>query len=221
MPRALDSLVDRDDGAWPALERAVEQAAGRAHLLACNPASAEATVGALALSTRSYLGAMARYTGGLLAHGGWLRLLGGGCATLPGTLASWNGLGDRPVLPPDRRGIVVAHDAVGGAFLLCPRAPSPTVHYLAPDTLALEDLGVSYVRFVHWALGRGPATFYASLRWPGWADDLAALAPADALCFSPPLAVAGPPAVRYRRRAAVPAEDLRHMLLCMAENFEH
>lgn len=129
--RALADLLHADD-ALPLLREWASAAPHPVEILA--PDDGARTLLALQVTTRSPLGAVAYHTGGILVDRGWLRILGAGAPRLPRALDLWNAA--HPV--PD--GWLVADDAVGGFFAW--RQPGPTVHYLAPDTLGWEDLGL-------------------------------------------------------------------------------
>lgn len=55
---------------------------------------------------------------------------------------------------------IVAYDAFGGLF-----STRGTIHYLAPDTLTWEDLGINYDGFIMWLLSEDLKEFYSSFLW--------------------------------------------------------
>jgi hypothetical protein len=139
------------------------------------PQAGEETLFRLRIDSRSTMGAIASETGGLLVDGGWLRLLGGGAGRLP-SLADWGGLGDALIVEPVDRGLCVAFDAVGGFFVLLEQTRH--VHSFLPDTLAWQDMGLTYSQFVHWALHGDLDGFYDDLR--AWGPRAVGLAPDEA-----------------------------------------
>lgn len=168
------------------------------------------------MTSRSPLGAVALHTGGLLVDHGWLRLLGAGCERLPGSLLSWNGY-EGPAPAPQLEGaLVVAHDAVGGFFVLdCGGLGTPdrSVVYAEPDTLRWVDLGGGYSDFLRWATQGDLAGFYADLRWPGWESEVATIALDRGLHFAPPLWTVEGRAARLEpsSRRPVPLHELWNM----------
>jgi hypothetical protein len=48
------------------------------------------------------------------------------------------------------------------------------------------ECGLGHSAYVHWALSGPVDDFYADLRWPGWREDVAALAPGQAIFAYPP-----------------------------------
>jgi hypothetical protein len=196
--RSWRDLTAKDD----AIDWLRATAASSPHLVEILPCTAEAgrrTLEWLQVTTRSPLGAVALHTGGLLVDEGWLRILGAGGDRLPRTLESWNGAPPRLTL-----GRLVADDALGGCFAWFDEAR--TVHYLAPDTLRWEDLGLGYTDWLAAMLGDGLEVFYASLRWEGWREEVRALAGDRALLVWPPLVAAGPP-LAERSRRPVPMDE--------------
>lgn len=206
----LSRLLDTTDPAWPVLLERISAVPGRVEVLPAEPARADAVLLALDVTTRSFLGAIAHETGGLLVDGGWLRLLGAGSARLPRDLAGWNGIGMQPPRPRLPGALLVADDVLGGFFAVNGGAlpgPQGNVFYLAPDTLEWEDLERGYAAFVDWALTGDVAGFYEGLRWPGWEAEVRALPGDRALSVSPPLSTReGQPGPVTR--TPVPVEEL-------------
>src|SRR5690606_13214528 len=92
--RRLEELVDTADPSFPLIEEWVADASSDVTVLPVERGAAESTLLALQVTTRSGLGGLAFHTGGILVDGGWLRVLGGGCAPRLGrSLASWNQIG--------------------------------------------------------------------------------------------------------------------------------
>ena len=200
--RPWSELVSQDDDALPILKGWIAQAPFPVTLLAAPEGAGARTLEALQVTTRSPLGAVAFHTGGLLVDGGWLRVLGAGCPALPRALDGWNTVGDGHRL---ERGLLVADDALGGFFGWMDA--TRTIHYRAPDDTGWEDLGVGYGDWLASVLTDRLQGFYASLRWPGWEAEVAALHPEQGLHLFPPLFTRGPP-VAERSRRAVPVEEL-------------
>lgn len=142
----------------------------------------------LQVTASSYLGALALHTGGVLADHGWFRLLGGGSSDLP-DLASVNAL-----LPDGHASgplpyLIVGYDVIGGHFAVdgggLGVAPGQ-VCYFRPDTLTWGGLDGGHAQFVTAAVTGGLSEAFASLRWPGWQDEVSVLAPGHGLSLYPP-----------------------------------
>lgn len=194
--RTLDELTATDDPAWPLLTAAIAESPVAATALrpAEDPSGAETCLRQLQVTTRSHLGAMALHSGGLLIDGGWLRVYGGAGTGLPDGLPSLGAVNGVPAAPDPgwvpEAALVLAHDVLGGTFALnggdpaaAGRPGSPgEMTYFAPDTLAWEALGAGHGAWLTWLLSADDTGgsvldgFYASLRWPSWRTDVAALA---------------------------------------------
>jgi hypothetical protein len=211
--RPLEDLVDEREPGLPVVRDWIAAASNPVEILPCARADGERTLLALQVSTRSPLGAIAYGTGGLFVDRGWLRILGAGCPRLRRGLADWNGPGGGA--PRLAGAMLVADDAVGGFFAVNGGAlagPPGSVFYLAPDTLAWEDLGRSYSEWLCWTFTGDLARFYENARWPTWADEVAGLDGDRAISIYPFLCAKGPP-LAARSRRAVPVEELWRLAL--------
>lgn len=211
--RTLRELL-LDDPAWPLVQEWITGAANHVEVLPAQEPDRSNVLHALQVTTRSPMGAIAYKTGGLLVDRGWLRILGSGHPRLPRDLAGWN----RGRTWTDEQSpplLLVADDVVGGSFALNGGAfagPPGSVHYFAPDTLRWEPLGMGYSAFLTWAFTGDLEEFYASVRWPGWAEEVASLSGDEALSIYPFLCAKGPP-VGERSRRAVPMAQLYDLQL--------
>lgn len=201
--RTLTELLDAQDPALPRLRAALRACPHDVDPLPCAPSDADRALLALQVTTRSLLGAVAHATGGLWVDGGWLRVLGAGCARLPRAIDAWNQI-DRA--PRCREGLLVADDVLGGFFAW--RSSTRTIAYLAPDTLAWEDTEMGYEAWLCAMLSPAFASFYAPLRWSGWRDDVATVRGDQGLSVYPPLWSAEGRAEQATSRRAVPIEEL-------------
>lgn len=131
-------------------------------------------------------------TGAVLVDHGWVRLLGAGVPGLPGVLAATARERDVEDWGPAADGgpgaVVVAYDVLGGRFALnrgaLPGAPGELA-YWGPDTLEWAALGARYETFPGWLVSGALETFYGDLRWPGWQDEVGALAVAEGIVCYP------------------------------------
>jgi hypothetical protein len=204
--RPLDALLSSDP-AWPIV---VDLVARRptSRVLPLEGADGDQTLWCLQVTDRSPMGAIARHTCGIVADAGWLRIFGSGD---PG-LVAWNDTpgGPATLQEPVAGTLVVGADILGGFFLLDGgglRRPGH-VHYLAPDTLGIEDLGVGYTGWLEWALTGNTAGFYGPLRWDGWEAEVAPLAWSHGIhAWPPPWSREGRDVGSVSRRA-VPLREL-------------
>ncbi|MBB5854484.1 DUF2625 family protein [Amycolatopsis umgeniensis] len=122
----------------------------------------------LRITTTSWLGAVVGHTGGLLVDHGWLRVLGSGTEALPDIL-------DRA--EPASGILPVAYDVLGGMYVWATNpAGWPTIHYFGPDLLEWQDLEQGYADWLHAVLAGSLDRFYENLRWPGWENEVGAVA---------------------------------------------
>lgn len=173
------------------------------------------TLLALQVTTRSMLGTIALYAGGLLLDSGWVRVLGSGHPRIGAGLRGWNeSLGGDALDPPLEQALIVAYDAIGGFFAVnggaWPSDPG-TIHYLAPDSFAWESLDIGHGDFVAWAFSERLDEFYESHRWPGWEAEVGALGPDQVISIWPPLGLkaadASSSSIEERSRRPVPARE--------------
>lgn len=184
--RPLAELIS-DDPAWPLVKQWIAASPHRVEVLPRSAPDAEATLSSLQVTTRSPMGAVAFETGGVIAFDGWIRILGGGCPEMTGSLVHWN---SEEIDPPVTGALIVAYDAIGGFFALDGGALGPGrggVYYFAPDTLSWEDLGRSYSQLLDLFFSSEIGGFYDDYCFEPWTQMARTMAPDEALFLFPPL----------------------------------
>jgi hypothetical protein len=186
--KSLNELIEVDEPVWPLVQQDFANSATLVRVLPESPAG-RACLLQLQVTVRSPLGAMALHTEGLILDGGWLRVYGGS------GLARVNDFPtevDPAFQPP--RGLIVAHDAVGGVFALNGYDPAsigrPGVQgqmiYFAPDTLEWEPMEIGgYGAWLQWLMSGALTEFYEGLRWRNWKAEAMALTPAQGIAVYP------------------------------------
>ena len=210
MKRALAELIDRADPGLAVVQEWVASAACPVEILECTQQAGETALLAVQVTTRSPLGAICHGTGGILVDDGWLRILGGGCGRLTRSVPGWSA-GKFPADGQGRSGaLLVADDAVGGFFALNGGAiagcSSGSIAYLAPDTLAWEDLGCGYSQFLCWSWSGALAEFAAAFRWDEWRQEIRAMSGDQVMGIYPFLSLQGPP-IGERSRRPIPVAE--------------
>jgi hypothetical protein len=184
---------------WEEVSAAIIAAECSIAVLPRNAAHAANCLSGLGISDQSWLGAVVAHTGGLLLDDGWLRVLGSGAPSLPDILAA-----------ADRKSayLPVGHDVLGGQFVWTPNESGrPTVHYFGPDALEWHDLELGYAEWLGAMLGGALDGFYETLRWPGWAEEVAACRPDQGIhTFPPPWSKEGKDLASVSRRVVPIAE---------------
>lgn len=154
--REVHELINVDDPAWPPLLEELSGTGVPVEVLSGDGEVGRAGLWQLQISARSNLGGIVLNCGGLLVDSGWLRIFGsprGNDAEGLPSLAEVNAMPSTfdPAWRPGP-GLVVAHDVLGGVFVLnggSPRAadrpgePGEVV-YFAPDTLGWTALGAGH-----------------------------------------------------------------------------
>ena len=167
--------LNSDTSGLGILKAAFKIARNPYEVLPADPVKSKEALYQMQVSTRSMMGAIIYYTGGILVDNGWIRILGSGNAKLTRSLPAWNKgktygkIGERPDY------LLIADDAVGGFFALNAGglgAESGKVYYLAPDELKWDCLHISYFDFVNFCLVGNLAKFYTGLRWSTWKADM-------------------------------------------------
>jgi hypothetical protein len=217
--RTIGQLINTQEDAWPLVRTWVASAVRPVEILPVETTRGEATLFALQVTTRSTMGAIALRSAGLLVDHGWLRVLGAGGDRIGDGLREWNALAGRPALdPPLVNALVVAHDAIGGFFVLnggaWPGQPGQ-VHYLAPDTYERQSLDLSYSAFLEFAMRGDLDGFYADLRWSGWEEEVAALQQNQTISMYPFLGFENTP-IAARQRRPIPAREAWYFLWTMS-----
>lgn len=186
--RKISELTDVSRPAWPALYDELRQSTVTMDIRTVDPDRGRDTLHRLQVTADSRLGAMALHTGGLLVDHGWLRVLGGGDASigLP-DLATANDLDAQPA------SLLVGFDVVGGRFEVNgadpaaagrPGAPGELC-YFAPEVLTWNAFGMDHDEWLSWLAAGNTVAFYAGVRWPGWQDEVTGLAADHGLAIYP------------------------------------
>jgi hypothetical protein len=188
--RDLAELLSPGDEGWRSFQAWAAESPRSVQVLPVADATRNECLVRLQVTTRSILGALAWHTGGALLDHGWLRLLGGVSDLGLPDLAAASGLGRATAPSQSPPFVVVAYDVLGGTFAVngngLPCEPGE-VAYFGPDTLEWQGLGQSNSDFVCWALTGDVEAFYASLRWPGWQQEVEAVPPQCGVAVFPPL----------------------------------
>jgi Protein of unknown function DUF2625 len=201
--RPIDDLIAADDSAWPDIQAAAHSSPYPVELLPVEAGRGRECLAKVQVTTRSWLGAVVFYTGGMLIDHGWLRVFGSG--DVERTLVDIVTANERVT-----GGLLVSVDVLGGLFSWASTADStaPTIQYFAPESLEWEDLECGYQQWLSSMLSGSVSEFYSTLRWSGWEEEVSGC-PLDRGIHTlpPPFTVKGKDLDRASRRP-VPMTEL-------------
>jgi len=207
--RSIDKLVDTTESGWDLVQKWVHNAKNDVVVLPHDSSKAKEVLYHTQVTTRSPMGAIIYYTGGLMIDHGWIRILGGGCSIMERSIPEWNKgksfkeYGEKPPF------LLIGDDAVGGFFAINGGALGPAlgkVFYLSPDALKWEEIADSYTEFLHFVFNGDLNKFYKGLRWKSWLADVSKLGGDDVFSFYPFLWTYRGKNINKDIRKAVPVE---------------
>jgi hypothetical protein len=216
--RTVDELVDVAEPSWPVLVGSLSSSFTPVAILPAEPGQCRSSLLQLQVTVRSPLGAIALNSGGMLVHGGWLRIFGGsrsgGSSGLP-SIAEVNqfpAVYDPSWVPEG--GLVLAHDIFGGVFALNGVDPvaagrpgeSGEITYFCPVKLSWEAMGMGHADWLGWLVSGALDDFYGDLLWSGWRTEVYGLGMRDGISRIP--LPGGLDGVADTRRQAVPMSRL-------------
>ncbi len=167
--RSADELL-ADTTGWTSFLEMAKGAKNKIEVLPANKEKAKEALYQLQVTTRSYLGAVVYFTGGVLVKNGLIRLLGSGSEKIKRTLPEWNkgksfkNYGEQP------RFVLFADDALGGFFAINGGGLGTNVgkvYYLAPEALEWESLDLGHSQFMEFCINGNIEEFYGDLNWDG------------------------------------------------------
>lgn len=209
--RSLEELIDKNDPAWPLVQKWIDSAKNKIEILEVDSTAARNALLNTQVSTFSTLGAVIYNTGGIMVDQGWLRILGSGNVKLNRSVPGWNKgktikeYGD--TLPY----LLVADDAAGGFFAINYGGLGEdlkSIYYLAPNSLKWEPLELGYTEFIRFCFDGKLSEFYKGLRWSTWEQFIANLDGNKSYSFRPYLWTEGGMDIEKCSRKLVSTEEL-------------
>lgn len=163
-------------------------AKNKVECLPMNKTAGEQTLYNLKVTTRSPMGAIAFFTGGILIENGWLRILGSGSEKLTRSIVSWNKGKTYTQFGEQPKFLLVADDVLGGMFAINAGGLGTDmgkIYYFAPERLEWEPLDLTYSNFLKFCFNGDVNGFYKDFRWDNWEQDLQNIKSDQALFFMP------------------------------------
>ena len=208
--RPITELLDIENAAWTNVKPYINQAKNIVEILPADLEKSKEVLHKIQVTTRSPMGSIVYFSGGLLVENGWIRILGSGSTKLNRDIASWNkdkGF-KKEGAPPGH--LYVADDAIGGFFALNGGDLGKDlgkIYYLAPDSLEFEPLDMTYSGFLEFCLNGDLSKFYKSNRWSSYKEDLKSLAADNVFIFYPYLWTKEGKNIEKNSRKIAPVEE--------------
>ncbi len=185
--RTIEQLTV-DTSGFALVKEWAKNSKNKAEFLAADKVKARETLYNLQVTTRSPMGAITFFNGGILIDNGWIRILGSGNDKLNRSIASWNKgktiskFGEQP------KYLLVADDVVGGMYAINAGGLGTDMgkmYYFAPESLAWEALDLTYSDFLNFCFNGDVKGFYKDFHWEGWEKDIIKVIGDQAFSFMP------------------------------------
>jgi hypothetical protein len=207
--RTIETLTS-DAAGWTQLQELIKTAKNKVELLPANAVTSKEALYHTQVTTKSVMGAVVYYTGGILVDNGRLRILGSGSDKMKRSLPEWNKgksfteYGQVPTF------LLIADDVFGGFFAVNGGAlgeDAGIVYYLAPETLEWESLDRGYADFVDFCFTGDLNKFYESFTWKTIEEDINKVTADQSLNFYPPMWSAEGHDLNNSVKKAVPMQE--------------
>ncbi len=211
--RKVEELINKTESGWTLIQQWLDSATNKVEVLPNDTFKAKEALYHAQVTTRSQLGAVIYYTGGILIDHGWIRILGSSNKKLNRALPDWNKgksfveFGNKPSF------VLVADDAVGGFFAINGGILGKEigkVYYLSPDNLKWESTEMSYPDFLYFCFNGDLKKFYKGLRWDGWEKEISVLDGNKTYSFYPYLWTKEGENINKNTRRPIPIEEQYH-----------
>jgi len=208
--RSIEELTV-DTSGWPYVKDLLKTAKNKIEVLPADPIRAKEALYQAQVTTRSTMGAIIYFTGGVLIDNGWVRILGSGNERLNRSLPEWNKGKSFTTYGEQPKFLLIADDAVGGFFAINGGGLGEdvgNVYYLSPDTLKWESLERGYTDFLDFCLTGDLSKFYTGLRWDNWLSDVKNMSGTSGFHILPPLWTKEGKDINKDSRKSVPIQEL-------------
>ena len=177
---------------WNAILKSIDESKKNLKVYPVDPEAVSRINSAYEIDEESILGTVLSNCGGITIDN-WLRIYGAGEIDFRARNAEYN-IGC----------IVIAEDVVGGLFILL---EGGKIGYFAPDTLAIENLDMSYSQFLFWCVQGDTDSYYSDFRWVSWESDLINISTSYGVSFYPYL-WAEAESINSRSRRQIPMKEI-------------
>lgn len=224
-PQKTLTELTADHSGWKTVTEWMKNAGTDVQVLSKNPEKANNNLLLSQVSTRSPMGAVIYETGGIIVKKGLIRILGSGSPEMNRGLMEWNegksytNKGEMPSF------LLIADDVFGGFFALNAGYFSNEnigkVYYFAPDTLAWENLEMTYSEFLLFCFSKQVDGFYDSLKWKSFEKDFAKSDSNSAFSFYPYLFTIEGKNIEETSKKLVPVAELWTLYNDLQKQFDH
>jgi hypothetical protein len=188
--KSLDELKLPGNETWLRLERMKEHSKNKVEILAPDSARASVALLQLQLTTKTNLGSVIYYSGGMLVDGGWIRVLGSGSKKLSRSVPEWNAGKISAMRNDESFYLLVADDVMGGLFAIKASSVDELdnvgqVFYYGPNSLSWQNTGLSYGGFISFCFNGNLKEFYEDFRWKGWQEEVSMIDPNSVISCYP------------------------------------
>lgn len=209
--RTLEVLLDKSGPGWSIVKKWIDSAKNKVEVLSVDSVQAKEALYQTQVTTRSPMGAIIYFTGGILIDNGWIRILGSGNKKISRTLPGWN-KGKSFESKVEAPGfLLIADDVVGGFFAInagkLEKENFGKVYYLSPDRLEWENLDLTYTDFLLFCFSGDLVKFYGAMRWPKWEKEIASLNGDEVFNFAPPLWTKDGKDIKKNSKKTMPVEE--------------
>ena len=175
--KTLEELKQPGKDAWLRIELMAERAKNKVEILLPDSARASTALLQSQFSTKTNLGSIIYYSGGILVDGGWIRILGSGSKKLARSVPDWNAGKISVMRNNEMFYLLIADDVMGGLFAIKASSVEELesvgqVFYFGPNSLSWQNTGLSYGGFVSFCFNGNLKEFYEDFRWKGWQEEV-------------------------------------------------
>ncbi len=174
--RPLSALINKEDSGWDIIQEWKKKATNVVEILPVDSSQADSALYHTQVTTRSPMGSIVYYSGGILIDNGWIRILGSGCSRLNRSLPEWNKHKSYEKFGQIPSFLLIADDVLGGFFAMNQgefgRTELGKIFYFAPDTIEWENLHMTYSDFIVFCFSGDLQTFYQGMKWKTWKADV-------------------------------------------------
>lgn len=208
--KSIEELINVNESAWDHVKDWIDTAKNKVEILPRDSAKARAALYKTQVSTHSPMGAIVYFSGGLLIDHGWLRILGSGSEKMKRSLPDWNKgksffkEGEKPAF------FLVADDVAGGFFAINGGKfgkDAGKIYYLSPDALEWQPLDITYSEFLDFCFNGDLNSFYGTLRWTNWKEDISKMNGDNVFTFFPYLWTKEGKDIDKSKKGVVPAQE--------------